>query len=103
MKDDDIKCANPYVGFKCLHYSVTESNGYVEISIVKKCSSEITIGYRTIADTAFAPKDFSHVDEHLTFNPRDMEKRVKVPIIDDDEWEPDLDFFVELYDPTKTP
>ena len=32
-----------------------------------------------------------------------MSKVIQVPIVDDDEWEPDLDFFVELYDPTKTP
>ena len=28
--------ANPNVGFKFIHYSVTESSGYVEITIVKK-------------------------------------------------------------------
>ena len=64
---------------------------------------EVTIGYRTVADTAYAPKDFSHVDEHITFGPREIEKKIQIPIVDDDEWEPDLDFFVELYDPTKTP
>lgn len=31
-----VKEENDYVGFKCLHYSVTESNGHVEITIVKK-------------------------------------------------------------------
>ena len=71
--------------------------------MIKKCQNEITVGYRTVADTAFAPKDFSHVDEVITFAPREMSKVIQVPIVDDDEWEPDLDFFVELYDPTKTP
>ena len=88
------------MGFKCLHYSVTESSGSVEITIIKKIEMEVTIGYRTIADTAFAPKDFSHVDEHITFGPREIEKKIQIPIVDDDEWEPDLDFIVELYDPT---
>ena len=27
---------NELLGFKCLHYSVTESNGTVEITIIKK-------------------------------------------------------------------
>ena len=31
-----IKEENDLVGFKCLHYSVTESNGHVEITIIKK-------------------------------------------------------------------
>jgi hypothetical protein len=32
----NVKEENDLVGFKCLHYSVTESNGHVEITIVKK-------------------------------------------------------------------
>jgi len=27
---------NDMIGFKCLHYSVTESSGYVEVTVVKK-------------------------------------------------------------------
>lgn len=76
VKVDEIKSPNPYVGFKCIHYSVTESSGSVEITIIKKCAMEVTIGYRTVADTAFAPKDFSHVDEHITFSPREIEKKI---------------------------
>jgi len=91
------------VGFKCLSYSVTESSGVVDIVIVKKCANEITVGYRTIADTAFAPKDFTHVDETITLGAKEMERKISIPIVDDDEWEPDLDFFVELYDTKKTP
>ena len=33
----------------------------------------------------------------------ESEKKIEIPIVDDDEWEPDLDFFVELYDPNKDP
>jgi len=47
------------VGFKCLHYSVTESNGTVEVIIVKKKrAADYTFGIRTVEDTAKAPKDF---------------------------------------------
>lgn len=67
VKEEEIKCPNPFVGFKCLHYSVTESSGYVEITIIRKMES-LTVGYRTIADTAFPPKDYSHVDEIITFS-----------------------------------
>jgi len=63
----------------------------------------LTIGYRTVADTAFAPKDFTHVDQIITLGPIEYEKKIQIPIVDDDEWEPDLDFFVELYDPERTP
>jgi len=31
-----LEFENELLGFKCLHYSVTESNGTVEVTIVKK-------------------------------------------------------------------
>jgi len=90
------------LGFKCLHYSVTESNGTVEITIIKKVQNqELTFGYRTVEDSAKPPKDYIHVEEVVTLKKRDNEVKVYVPIVDDDEWEPDLDFFVELFDPNK--
>ena len=97
-----MKDMKEYVGFKCLHYSVTESNGHVEVTIVKKIiSQEITIGVRTINDTAQAPRDYHHIDEIVEFNKRDTEKKIRIPIVDDEEWNPDLEFIVELYDPNK--
>lgn len=97
-----VKDLNEYVGFKCLHYSVTESNGHVEITIAKKIiSQEITIGVRTINDTAQAPRDYTHIDEIIEFGKRDTEKKIRIPIVDDEEWNPDLEFVVELYDPNK--
>lgn len=93
---------NEQIGFKCLHYSVAESSGNVEVTIIKKSPNlELTFGYRTIADTAVAPKDYTHVDEVITMKKREAEKVIYIPIVDDDEWEPDLDFYIELYDPAK--
>jgi len=34
---------------------------------------------------------------------KENEKKILIPIVDDVEWEPDLDFYVELYDPNKDP
>lgn len=40
---------NDFVGFKCLHYSVTESNGKVEITIEKKTNQpDYTCGVRAV-------------------------------------------------------
>lgn len=94
---DDV---NEVLGFKCLHYSVTESNGTVEITIVKKAANqELTFGIRTVPDTAVPTKDYTHVNKIITMPSREKELKIYVPIVNDDEWEPDLDFFVELYDP----
>lgn len=49
-------------GFKNLHYSITESSGTVDITIVNKCNSKVNLGYRTIAGTATSPKDYDHTD-----------------------------------------
>jgi len=54
---------NDLVGFKCLHYSVTESNGHVEVTIVKKLiNQELIVGVRTRDDTAISPKDYKEVN-----------------------------------------
>jgi hypothetical protein len=31
-----VEQENELIGFKCLHYSVTESSGFVEITVIKK-------------------------------------------------------------------
>lgn len=84
--------------FKCLHYSVTESNGTVDITIIKNTPNEFTFGYRTLDDTAISPKDYQHTDQVVTMKRSDKELVIQIPIVDDEEWEPDLDFIVELYD-----
>lgn len=36
MEMEEVAAPNEIIGFKCLNYSVTESNGSVEITILKK-------------------------------------------------------------------
>lgn len=66
VKTGSIQNENENVGFKCLHYSVTESNGTVEVTIVKKKRGQFTLGVRTVDVTATAPKDYTHVDKIIT-------------------------------------
>ena len=50
-----IRHENPKVGFKCMHYAVSEASGFIKITIAKKNSSiEETIGVRTRDKTARA-------------------------------------------------
>ena len=53
-KQSQVKNVNDKVGFKCLHYSVMESSGQVDLTIVKKQkdSSRPEFGVRTVVDTA---------------------------------------------------
>lgn len=98
-----VKEENKLVGFKCLHYSVTESNGHVEVVIVKKLDNQsLVVGVRTRDDTAVSTNDYESIDMQIKFEKNELEKKIKIPILDDEEWTPDLEFWVELYDPTKT-
>ena len=68
----NVQNENDNVGFKCLHYSVTESNGSVEVTIVKKRKGgEYTFGIRTKDMTATAPKDYNTEDKIITMKAND--------------------------------
>jgi len=88
------------LGFRCLHYSVTESSGTIDITIIKKVENqEITFGIRTKDDTAKAQSEYESVDDVITLKKRDNEHNLSIKIFDNNEWQPDLDFYIELYDP----
>jgi hypothetical protein len=91
---------NELIGFKCLHYSVTESSGFVEITVIKKVvNQDLTFGIRTVDGTAKHPTEYETIDEVVTMKKRETEKIIQIKIIDNSDWQPDLDLKVELYDP----
>jgi solute carrier family 8 (sodium/calcium exchanger) len=95
-----VEQENEDLGFKCLHYSVTESSGHVELTVVKKVlNADLTFGVRTIDATAQAPRDYTPYEEIHTMRKRDTELKIPIQIIDNTDWQPDLEFTVELYDP----
>ena len=52
------------IGFKCLHYSVTESAGYVEVTVVKKNPDhEFSFGIRTFEDTAKDKSEYEPINK----------------------------------------
>jgi solute carrier family 8 (sodium/calcium exchanger) len=56
---------------------------------------------RTVDAEATSPKDYIAIDQVIEFKSGRFAKNeaeVNVKIIDDEQWEPDEDFFVELYD-----
>lgn len=69
------------------------------VTIVKKnMSADCTFGLRTKEATAKSGKDFDAIDEVFTMKKRDQEKLVEVTIHDNQDWQPDMDFYIELYD-----
>lgn len=65
-------------------------------------NTELSVGVRTIDDTAVAPKDYKAFNQEIKFGKRENEKVIQIQVVDDEEWNPDLEFWVELYDPLKT-
>ena len=98
LKKPDL---NLKIGFKCSHYSVSEGAGFLEATIYlknKRIHDSFKIGVRTLDDTACAPDDYQSIDEILVFQKDEIQKTIKVKIIEDNEWEPNEDFLIELYD-----
>jgi len=93
----DHQC-NPNFGFSCLHYSVSEGAGTLVVKVTNKTKMPGTVHVRTINGEAEAGKDFAGVDETINFTKGQAFAEIKIGIFDDEEWEPDEDFFVELYD-----
>lgn len=91
---------NLIAGFRCVHYSISEAIGTLKIQVLKRLEDEdISIGVRTRDGTAVQGEDFTQIDEVLHFDKDDISKYVEVKILNDDCYEENEDFFVELYDP----
>lgn len=56
------------------------------------------MGVKTIDAEAEAPKDYIAVDQVIEFAHGTREAEISIVIVDDEAWEPDEDFFVQLYD-----
>lgn len=91
---------HPDFGFFCLHYAVSESSGFIRLKVHnKKDQKDVSIGIRTreIAGGAQAGKDFIAIDEKILFSGNETAE-IDIKVIDDEQWEPDKEFKVELYD-----
>ena len=89
---------NPKFGFSCLHYSVSEAARAIRIKIVNKTKTACKVGVRTKDGEAQADHDYTPIHEIVTFKRGKKKTEVVVRILDDEGWEPDEDFFVELFD-----
>ena len=85
---------HPRFGFRCLHYSVSESSGTIIIHVVNKQKTAGSVRVVTIDKEAKAGDDYEKVDTILEFSQGQAEHFIEVTINDDDNWEPDEDFLV---------
>lgn len=90
---------NDKVGFKCLHYVISESCGKLELKITKKVNESVAFMVKCIDGTATAGKKFTAPpQEMITMAANKQEITVNIEIIDDEDYNEDLDFTIELVD-----
>lgn len=61
-----------------------------------KSKIEFVLRVETIDGSAKEQEDYEPLNEVLTFEPEEREKEIGVKIVDDNQWEPDEEFFVKL-------
>ena len=68
------------------------------IHIINKNGEPGKVRVKTIDQEAKAGDDYEAVDEIIEFKQGELQNHINVKINDDDNWEPDEDFFVQLID-----
>jgi len=91
------KLKNENFGFQCLHYSVSEASGSICIQVLNKRKKACSILVKTVDDQAKAGEDYQELVQTINFSDGEAFQVVEVFINDDENWEPDEDFWVQLY------
>lgn len=76
---------------------MVENVGTFTISILKKTREEIIVGVRTVEGTAKEVEDYIPFNEIIKVSY--LEYKIEIKIVDDDVYEPDEEFYIELYNP----
>ena len=88
----------PVIGLSARSYSVIESADYISVKVVRGGLDDhaVTVDYETEDGSAKDGEDYTAVRGTLSFQPQETVKRIKVPIIDDNQYEPDESFKLKL-------
>ena len=75
-----------------------ESIGTFKVLICRhgKLSNTVRVRVETIDGSAVEGEDYQAVNEILTFEPNETEREIGITIVDDNQWEPDEEFFLKL-------
>jgi len=94
----DTDATKAIVEFHASSAAVMESIGTFKVLICRhgKLSGTVKVRVETIDGSANEGEDYIAVNEVLTFEPYETEKEIGVTIVDDNQWEPDEEFFIKL-------
>jgi len=87
-------------GFKDKSTSVFENEGTLQLKVVasREPGVSVTMRYCTVEGSAKEGSRYKQTDGILTFGPYQAEKTIEIAIIDNDVWEANEDFQVQLSD-----
>merc|ERR1712088_1144796 len=89
------------ITFEKRGYLVKESCGEAEIAVLRQngADGEISIKWRTIDKSAVNGKDYTGGEDLVQFRHGETQQLLRIPIIDDMEFEKDENFEIELFEP----
>jgi solute carrier family 8 (sodium/calcium exchanger) len=94
----DADASKSIIEFHASSAAVMENIGTFKVLICRhgNRSSTVKVRVETIDGSATEGDDYVKVDEILTFQPNETEKEIGITIVDDNQWEPDEEFFLKL-------
>jgi len=94
----DSDAAKSVIEFHASASAVMESIGTFKVLVCRhgKLSSAVRVRVETIDGSATEGEDYQAVNEVLNFQPGETEKEIGITIVDDNQWEPDEEFFLKL-------
>merc|ERR1711992_209462 len=100
-KVDDGVCR---IMFDPPHYTVMESVGSFEVTIVREggdLNTAVQVDYKTEDGSACSPDDYTEAVGTLTFGPGVTEQKVTLSVEDDDIFEEDEHFYIRISNPRR--
>merc|ERR1712012_181111 len=86
------------------HYTVMESVGSFEVTIVREggdLNTAVQVDYKTEDGSACSPDDYTEAVGTLTFGPGVTEQKVTLSVEDDDIFEEDEHFYIRISNPRR--
>lgn len=89
---------NAIIDFHAASCAVMENIGKFEVAIIRsgRTDNEVNVRVETIDGTATEDQDYIPINQVITFGPGETEKLIEVEIINDNQWEPDEEFFLKI-------
>ena len=93
------------IGFRTVKYAVLESEPRVTLTVMRVggdyARTEATVNWKTKDDTAKAGEDYKEGHGTISFAPGEQEKTIAIELVDDNAYEPNEYFSIDLFEPSQ--